>query len=112
MKIVNLTEFLALPGGTLFCRYEPVILGSLEIKEESRSNKDFYSANLVGTEDDFVDSMFALEDGKVKDIPIDCEGFSRDGLFEDDAKFLIFTKKDIWKIAKVLDTALEVAPEE
>lgn len=110
MKIVNLEEFLDLPSGTLFSRYEPIVLGALEIKRETcPMARDFYYTNLVDVEN-WEDSFLDLDSGKIDDVLLDNEGSSRDGLFEEDALFVIYTKKDIWAIVRALDTALELAP--
>lgn len=46
MKIINLTEFLTMPAGTVFAKYQPCVLEPFCIKGENRGEIDFYYTNL------------------------------------------------------------------
>ena len=53
MRIVDRETFLALPAGTVFCKFEPDIFGNLEIKGDSTTNAqgalaDFWAQDLAG----------------------------------------------------------------
>jgi hypothetical protein len=106
MRIVSNPEFLTLPNGTLYCRYESPNLGPVEIKGDSSDEMcDFLFQELVQTalvgdafdkymrEGNPVGKKFDLYEG-------DCWG--RDGEYDEEAMYAIFEKKDITQIIEKL----------
>jgi len=109
MKIINLTEFRAMPEGTVFCKYEPCCFGELQIKGETWEH-DFISASLTGViesegSDDMFDKLLQYEKTK-ESFPLDIEYYGRDGLFETNQLFAVYEKKDISQLVNKLTTLL------
>lgn len=94
MKIVSRNEFLLLPSGTLYSRYVPQVVTGFEIKGDSFHN-DWYFRDILGevggdsTTNEFED----MEKGMHFPLCLNIE--QRDGLFEQDAMFLIYEPEDI-----------------
>lgn len=109
MKIVKLKEFLALPQGTIFAKYEPRTIGELQIKGESLDHDDFYcadfsciEANDSGELDDRLENM----ENNGGEYPLQViEG--RDGLYEKDQLFMVYDNNDVALIIKHLSTLLK-----
>lgn len=98
MRIVNLTEFRALPSGTLFMKYDPCVFEGLSVKGETWKS-DFLYANITdeiecsGTTE-MTDILFeAQRDNKVS-IPMDFDCYGRDGCFHDGQLFAVYEKHD------------------
>jgi len=113
MKIVDLTEFLRLPPGTLYAKYEPCVFESLAIKSENCSHtKDwFYSDIVYAIACNSSDEMFDLLDHSQKhgsSIPMDFEITSRDGCFEDDQLFAVFERADVEQLIEKLKGTLTI----
>jgi len=85
MRLVNLKEFLELPAGTLFCKYEPHLYQELMIKGESLPPRDFLYQDLVPLEEDFP-------------YELDLQCGARDGCFEEKQMFAVLDKKDFQAI--------------
>lgn len=108
MRIVNREEFLKLPAGTLYAKYQSLgCWGALEIKEESTDFNDWYQYNLLngwagcGSSDQFYDKVMLAEKGEAQlSNDFDCSG--RDGLFDDDQLFIVYDKWDIEQLIKKL----------
>ena len=109
MKIIGRAEFLELPTGTLFAKYSPCIFGDLCIKGKSRAN-DFYAVALTdgiksdGT-DDWIAAITQAEKGTVH-IEMDFDTECRDGLFDQDQRFAVYSTEDTTKLIKRLQEAL------
>ena len=100
MKIVNLDAFLALPAGTVFSKYEPCVFGDLMIKGASiEGTKDFFHQQIADAiEADGSDAFFAFLDeaehgGRELAMDFDCQ--SRDGLFESKQLFAVWSRDDV-----------------
>lgn len=107
MKIVNRKDFLAMPEGTLFCKYTPCFFDDISIKGESLIN-DFFYQQLVHPIAKDSGELFALLDsaeqsGETITNDLYCEG--RDGCFDDDQMFLIFEPKDLLDLIRRLAEA-------
>ena len=98
MKIINRKEFLEMPKGTVYSKFEPCIFGDICIKEESLENDWFYQ--------DIVDAIDVNDSGEFgevlcraektrESIPMDFYCISRDGLFDNDQLFSVWEKKDV-----------------
>lgn len=110
MKIVNRKEFLEMPRGTVYSKYEPTIFDELCVKmsdsEDGWGNDWIYlsltDGFIKGTEHD-VGDLIGLEH-----FEFDMEGTVRDGLFDNDQLFAVYDENDILKlIAKLTYFFLE-----
>ncbi len=99
MRIVNRKEFLAMPEGVLYSKYQPCFFGELAIKGDSIGDNDFYYQDIAGAiksnnSGEWADILFdAQESGESFDIDLDCEG--RDGMFEQDELYAVWEQKDV-----------------
>lgn len=96
MRIVNRTEFLAMPTGTVFNKWKPMIFEEPCIKGETWGN-DFLVQYLdqLQTPDgsEYMDTLYSLEAGTA--IPMDFDSGSRDGLFDDEQLFAVWSDADV-----------------
>lgn len=112
MRIVDLKTFRELPNGTtVYCKYSSMgNFCDLEIKEETWDH-DFISTKLVGEFDtndtgEFVDLFTELEKG-IDEKPLSFDESCRDGLFDKDQLFAIFSPDDVKGLAERLLKTLE-----
>lgn len=114
MKIVTRTSFLAMPPGTVFCKFKPMILDDLLIKgDTTESGQDFFYQEIhtswpvgIGDTGEWIDVMTrAAETGDDLPAPdLDCE--SRDGLFNEDQLFIVYSAADVEAIICRLQKAM------
>lgn len=100
MRIVNRKEFLELPIGTLYSKYEPCIFGPLSIKYDSwKESNDFIYVGLNefyhGDSSDSTDNKLDEMESTGINVPIDLNSSGRDGLFDDDQLFAVYDNDDI-----------------
>jgi len=97
MRILNRTQFLALPENTLFCKYKPCLFGDLTIKGETWGN-DFQTQEIADAIEsmgsDFHDKLFEAED-KGTSLRMDFHCMGRDGCFDAEQLFAIYERIDI-----------------
>src|SRR3990167_9963102 len=96
MRIYNRKDFLNLPPQTLFCKGVESCLQNLCIKEESIEN-DFFYTDLCDIDAFDPNDYYKKFEDSLKNgtsYPIN-RSTSRDGMFEDDAVFLVFEKEDL-----------------
>lgn len=122
MRIVNRKDFLALPVGTIFSKYEPCIFEGLCIKEESRffdglddgcCHDDFYfisiDDSIFGADSgDRIDRLTKMEKQGTS-YPVELDLIGRDALFEKDQLFAIWEKQDLIELSKVVAKAIAVS---
>lgn len=121
MKIVDRKTFLAMPAGVLFAKVDnsgAAMFGELSVKHETQLaigddsllHRDFWERRLVMFEfdstGDFIEQWEALERGEP--APIN-ESLERDGLFEADARFLVYELEDLKKLSDTIMHAILVA---
>lgn len=104
MRIVKRAEFLLLPPGTVYSRYQPQIVTGFEIKGASIEDYDwFYRDILRCVRGDSTTQPYAdMEAGKSLPICLDIE--QRDGSFKKDEMFLIYEHPDLF------DLVAEIGP--
>lgn len=117
MKIINKTEFYALPEGTVYSDYEPYIFSNLKVKQDTVYNDgqpvDFLYESLIGNidtnnSDHFIDILDDAEKNKTS-LPMDFNCCERDGLFEEKEQlFAIYEKKDLADFIKKLESLLPI----
>lgn len=99
MKIVNLKAFLAMPVGTVFCKYEPCFMEAMKIKGENCGERDFFYQDIslsIECRDsgEFTELLDKSEDtGCEIKFDFDCQ--SRDGCFEDRQLFAVWSADDV-----------------
>ena len=110
MRILNLTEFRALPAGTVFMKYTPCIFDDLSVKGGVLESDFFYEnitceLDCTGS-DDRTDKLFsAAETGESLLMDFDC--CSRDGCFDDDQLFAVYDRRDVEMLIDKLGRCLE-----
>lgn len=114
MKIVDRKQFLSLPEGIVYSKYQSLgMISGLYQKHRSYSNDWVYQDFLamVDSEDshEFTDIMFEAEKGGKFTIDLDCA--ERDGSFEDSDMFVIYDKMDITRLALKLAWTANIYPE-
>ena len=97
MKIVNLNEFRKQPIGTIFCKYEPCWFGNMNILT-SVWDVDFTYQELnhpipSDNSNDFLQQCEKMEQGI--ELSADYNNSERDGLYEKEMKYLIYSKQDV-----------------
>ena len=96
MQIINLTDFLNLPEGTLYTPWEPNVAGELRIKGDS-SPPDFYFQSVVET---FEVGRGRLEEGSFLCLDLNCQ--QRDGMFEDKQLFAVWSTEEVHELIGAL----------
>ena len=100
MRIVNLDQFVAMPAGTLFSKYQPCVFEDLCIKGDSiEETRDFFYQPIVDTldcggSDEFHSMLFDAQEGGVS-IPMNFHYESRDGCFEPAQLFAVWESADV-----------------
>jgi len=113
MKIVDFKEFLALPAGTVYMKYEPCVFEDLCVKEDSLKNRDFLYSNITydidcNGSDDFFAKLFEAEENK-QSLKTDFNMVGRDGCFKDDQLFAVYEKEDVERLIAKLNDSLNNA---
>ncbi len=108
MKIVNKKGFYALPANTLVATYAPMIFGEPFIKMDTLYGRDgepfdyLYQeiTELMSNEDGvFPDDWISLaETDPSMDLKLDMDCIGRDGCFEDDQMYAVYTSEDVREI--------------
>jgi hypothetical protein len=119
MKIVNRTEFLKMPAGTIFIEV-PInsspagdafmVKGDTWYNKENPSSAhDFLEMSLSCWQSNSSEQLFNHEEDMRENgtsYPIDfC--FGRNGLFDKDAQFLIYEPEDVIKLRDLLTSIID-----
>ncbi len=107
MRIVNLKAFLALPSGTVFSKYEPCVFGPINVKGDSIGEIYFFTWDLAGSikangTDEFVERLHRAEKSG-EELETDFNQEVRDGMFQDDQLFAVYSKEDVAKMIARLE---------
>lgn len=110
MRIVDLTEFRAMPEGTIFCKYSPCNFGDLEIKGETWES-DFICASLTGCiesdgSDDMLDKLLKYEKTK-ESFSLNVDYYGRDGLYDKEQLYAIYENADIEQLITRLKLSIK-----
>lgn len=92
-KIVDRSEFLLLPEDIVFRKYTPSVKDDIEIKGCSIGRNDYSVQMLTSVEGQYCDTMDKADEGEEFNFDLDCQG--RDGLFDDDQLYVIYSVEDI-----------------
>lgn len=116
MKILTLKEFLECPEGTLFCKLygnEKSVdaFDNLAIKLENASGNDFCYQSLESWDspkgEDHMGYIIDQLEKPEKSFPFDPEATSRDGFYESDQLFCVFSIEEHQRVIDLLQAALE-----
>ena len=108
MKIVDFNTFIQLPIGTVYCEASPCIFGDLAIKQDSIFKDgfgiDWFYTDLTGNPeydcDIYSEAFEPMINGE--NIKPDFYVQQRDGMYEYDRTFMVYTKKDVKRMIKRL----------
>ena len=109
MKLYTRKEFLALPAGVVFAKYEPCCFGEFQIKGSTLQYNDFNYQEFVSLNTDAFDAYDeaceSFEAGKQGDV--DFYDWRRDGLYEPDQLFAVLNSDEVRGLVKRLQEALQ-----
>lgn len=114
MRIVNLETFLTSPEGTIFQKYQPCVTEGLCIFQGRCGESDFFYQSLDGTSIEYNSSSEfpeAMAVAQHKDVPITLDSTMRDGCFEPDQLFLVWSDADKLRLSTVLGCGVKNAVE-
>ena len=109
MRIVDRETFLAMPEGTVFAKYQPSVFEHLSIKGETIGNDFYYQQIVDAVEAPNSDRWAALLDESQvsgRELEMDFETQGRDGCFDDDQLFAVFSKQDVAQLIDRLKRCL------
>lgn len=116
MKVITKKEFYLLPAGTLFSFFDPNVFEGLKIKGNTLFNGDipydFFYTDLIGNvaaanSEQLHDVLVsAVEYNKTFDL--DFEGYQRDGLYQEEALYAVYSQKDITALSNKLSGCIGV----
>ena len=103
MRIVNRAEFLKLPIGTLYSEYQPCVSFGLMIKggtivDANEIHVDYYFIDLIGQ----IDYLNLMESNSVEDIEVEIGVFQRDGMYNEDQLYVIYSQQEKIKISNLI----------
>jgi len=112
MRLVTQTELMKLPEGALYARlYRPWVFADLCIKGDNVGSKDFYerSLNWVDANDSLeaVDRLDAMMEDSTLSFPV-AQAYQREGLYEQDAHYLVYELEDVKLLVGELRQAYEI----
>jgi hypothetical protein len=111
MKLYNRKDFLELPAGTLYCKGVSWSFGGLAVKGDTVAGVDWYCRHLSGIDFDSTEQMldrYEAMEASGATFPLNA-GEVRDGMFDDDAIFLVLEPGDLEELRRVIDTAAGAA---
>jgi len=116
MRIVNRIEFLKLPKGILYSKYKlnEGVKESLCIKNETIGDNDWSYLCLTQPEpincnnyEECLEVFKQAEQDSNFNFELDMESSYRDGLYEEDIKFLIYDENDINKVINLFSECIK-----
>lgn len=99
MKVVTLEEFLQYPTGTIFCKFEPNRVEELCILQTSLIESNDFTYSCVSNpirEFDNWNKLYA-----------DYDCVHRDGCFELDQLFIVYTQQDVLNLINTLQYCID-----
>lgn len=105
MRIVDRATFLSLPAGTVYAKWHPLEFGELCIKCgtcESGNDGVYQSLDMLEG-DSPLDSLMSLDAGN--ELAADLEFTDRDGLYDADQRFAVWSPEDVQALILRLEKA-------
>jgi hypothetical protein len=112
VKLATQAELMALPDGTLYALLQqPWIFGDLRVKGENVASDDFYerSLNWIDAHDSGEATHrlnLMMEDSSLS-FPVE-QAYSREGLYETDARYLVYELDDVKLLLSELQQAYDL----
>lgn len=109
MKIMTRDQFVLLPAGTVYAKYQPCCFEDLCIKGDSINGVDFFLQTILQIEADSSDQWMDRLDRAEnigESIPMDLNVQSRDGCFDSDQLFAVYEPQDVRGLIDRLQQAL------
>jgi hypothetical protein len=102
MKIVDYSTFMALPNGTVYCKYRNGQFEDICVKVETIKDHDF---TYISTIDNLtLDKLTSIQNGDERYL--DLTSCGRDGCFDKTQQFAIFHKWDVSGIILLLEQSI------
>ena len=98
MEIISAKDFLKMPAGTIFCKFEPLVFGNPMVKCSPLIDGDFFYMNLFEPHISDEHIFEAIKYGS--EISFDDSSVFRDGFFDESQLYAIYSRDDI---SNVLD---------
>ena len=115
MQLVDRKTFLSLPSGTVYAKYEPCICQEICIKHDTISDNDWRYAALdtisfidAESSTESVDKILAMKNGDSIKTNIDVNATFRDGLFDKDQQFMVYSQDEIKDLIALLTKTLDM----
>lgn len=130
MRIVKLAEFLKLPSGTVFAKWEPCIMDCLMVKGDNVGNSnDFYYVEIKdacgkylncyqqllvpaesGSDSETIKQLEFMIAGERPEmnLSVDFTRFSRDAIYDDEQLFAVWSSKDLTVLRTQIEHAIIV----
>ena len=110
MRCVDRKTFLMLPAGTIYCKGEQWVFEGLCIKGDTVNEVDWYEHDPAWVDaDDSGQAFDRLEMMLKNGVSFPMQGSEcRDGMFDEDAIFLIFERDDLRQLGAAIKTAIEL----
>lgn len=115
MKLIDRKAFLEMPNGTIYSTYEPCICDSLSIKISNVGDNDWSyipldTISFINTEGsgDLYDKLLNLKPNDSIDTDISMNESYRDGVFDKDEMFMVFSRDEVEKLIGVLTQTLDM----
>ena len=112
MKLINRKEFLQMPKGTVFAKKEIMTPHTFLVQVLVRTfDDDFMSVDITSFaywKDglDTADAFYRMEVNPSESFEMEL-GITRDGLFEDEEQYYIFSRNEVQQMVDVLTQALK-----
>jgi hypothetical protein len=109
MKIYNKQDFLNLPNGIVYSRYESLgMIGGLEVKTDTWK-QDWVYEDLISSVDadpnlEYIDAMIKAEKENFFRLDLSCG--QRDGKFDESELFAVYDKNDVERLIMKLSILL------
>ena len=107
MKLYNRQEFLALPAGVVFAKYEPHCFEQWQIKGDTVTPNDFRYQPFIdvgGEDQELWEAYEELDENK--NVKVDFYSWYKDGLYEDDMLFAVLEKHEVCGLIERLEQTL------
>ena len=109
MKLYTREEFLRLPAGVVFAKYEPHSFGEWQIKGDTLTYNDFNYQDFVNINTDFYGEHYeaCLDFEEKKTANVDFYDWRRDGCYEADMLFAVLESHEVYSLIARLCETLE-----
>lgn len=115
MQLVDRKMFLTLPSGTVYAKYEPCLCEEICIKYDTIGDNDWGYAALdtisfidAKNSNEKVDTLLDMKNGDSIKTDIGANAIFRDGLFNKDQQFMVYSQDEIKNLIALLTKALDM----